>query len=214
MIRSKLEISLQLSGNESVHLKRGRTSDRDERFMYLNEALFLSRISHPHIVKLRSCGLDETGKPFLALEKLKIQSIAHPNSKDTTTQFGNKLVPILNVIDLLGFLNLSQGDIKPEHLLVDSRNNIVLIDFAQIFSLSDSVLIGTTGYLAPELFWRYGYSIQSDLFSLGLTFLKLYYQSRTSSDLLTKYGSSLRPWSSDDLSILKSTLDKSNPIAN
>ncbi len=214
MTTSNFESSMQLSENESVYFKRGRTSDRDERLMYLNEALFLSRISHPHIVKLRDCGLDEIGKPFLALEKLNFQPDALPISKDTTTLIGDKLISILNVIDLLGFLNLSQGDIKPEHLLVDSKGNFVLIDFAQIFSLSDSVLIGTTGYLAPELFWRYGYSIQSDLFSLGLTFLKLYYQSGTSSDLLTKYGSSLRPWSSEDLTILKSTLDKSNPIAN
>ncbi len=212
--RSKLNISLPFTENESIYVKSGNTIDRDVRLMYLNEALFLSRISHPHIVKLRDCGLDEIGRPYLAIEKLNFQPDALTISEDTTTRIGDKLVSILNVIDLLGFLNLSQGDIKPEHILVDSKGNFVLIDFAQIFSLSDSALIGTTGYLAPELFWHYGYSIQSDLFALGLTFLNLHYQSGTSTDLLTKYGSSLRPWSPEDLVILKSTLDKSNPIAS
>lgn len=207
-------MSIGLQCTETIFLKKGHSTERDERLMYLNETLFLSRISHPHIVKLRDCGLDETVKPFLTLEKLYFQPDALPISDYTTARIGNKLVSVLNVIDLLGFLNLSQGDIKPEHLLADSKGDLVLIDFAQVFSLSDSVLIGTTGYLAPELFWHYGYSIQSDLFSLGLTFLKLHFQSGSSSDLLTKYGSSLRPWSSEDITILKSTLDKSNPIAN
>jgi len=199
--------------NHFVHIKTSKTSSAEERQRFINEALFLSRVKHPHIVKFIDCGIDTNGRFVIATEKLSALSKRNNGSSVDNRPNGNDLISALNSLDFLSFLGLAHGDIKPEHILIDSNQNCVLIDFAQVFSLSNDVLIGTSAYLAPELFWNYGYSIQSDLFSLGLAFIGLHFQSKTVTELIDKYGSSLKPWNAQDLQIMKSSIDDSRVLA-
>lgn len=198
--------------DESVYVKTGRTLDKDERLLFIDEALFLSRIYHPHIVLLRDCGLNEKGNHSIVLEKLNRISDLPSDIFDTTESKAELLASALNVIDFLAHLNFSHGDIKPEHLMFDSTGKCKLIDFAQVYSLSSSALIGTSAYFAPELFWKYGYSLQSDLFSLGLSLMQLFYPSETFANCIHNYGSSLRPWTENDLMSVLSAVTVADPL--
>lgn len=74
---------------------------------------------------------------------------------------------------------LIHNDIKPENLIIDWENlAVTLIDyyFAQPIkpAINTGETFGTTAYIAPEIFKTGQRSIQSDLFSLGLTLAYLW----------------------------------------
>ena len=62
-------------------------------------------------------------------------------------------------------------DIKPENILVSDRGEFKLGDFG-IAKVSEKAatgtLIGTTGYMAPEVANRWHYGAQADIYSLGM----------------------------------------------
>ena len=62
-------------------------------------------------------------------------------------------------------------DIKPENILVSDRGEFKLGDFG-IAKVSEKTatgtLIGTTGYMAPEVANRWHYGAQADIYSLGM----------------------------------------------
>lgn len=204
-------VSILSSELKPSHLKLSKTASQEERNLFLDESLFLSRVHHPNVVKLVNCGIEDSGRPFIETEKL-FQSSGTNDISGNSRRFGDDLVSILNVFDFLAFLNLSHGDIKPEHLLRDTEGNLILIDFAQVYSLSRKVLIGTSAYLAPELFWNHGYSLQSDMFSFGLSLVQLHYPNEIVNQLINKYGSSLKPWTSDDVNSLRKSIDDSEAL--
>jgi len=199
---------------QSTHTKISKTTSLEERELFLNESLFLSRVMHPHVVKFVDCGVDDNAKAFITTEKLTPHSPSNLESVNQPKMVADDLVSLLNILDFLAFLGLAHGDIKPEHLLRDENGNLVLIDYAQVFSLSKKVLIGTSAYLAPELFWNYGYSIQSDFFSLGLAFIEMRFQNDTGRQLIDKYGSNLKPWTSEDARSVKASFDGSSALVH
>ena len=189
-----------MSGHEIVTFsKLSKTTNLEVRQQYISEALFLSRTNHPHIVDLLDCGLHDTGIAYLQLPKLNNLS-DNPYPHENSLIFrGNLIVSVLNILDYLCFLNFSHGDLKPDHLVFDDNGKCVVIDFAQVYSLSTNALIGTSAYLAPELFWKYPYSLQSDIFSLGISVAQLFYNTETIDSSIRKYASTLKPWSEEDL---------------
>ena len=85
---------------------------------------------------------------------------------------------ILDLCDILHQLhNLSSPiihrDIKPSNIIISKYNRPVLLDFnaAKFFSKSassDTVLLGTQGYAAPEQYGFGASSPQTDIYSLGI----------------------------------------------
>lgn len=64
-------------------------------------------------------------------------------------------------------------DIKPSNIIVTSFNNVVLLDFnaAKYYSdgsSSDTVLLGTKGYAAPEQYGFGSSAPQTDIYALGI----------------------------------------------
>ena len=67
-------------------------------------------------------------------------------------------------------------DIKPSNILIDSKGNIKLTDFGVSGELINSVantFVGTSGYMSPERIQGSRYSVQSDVWSLGITIMEL-----------------------------------------
>ncbi len=87
------------------------------------------------------------------------------------------MIDLCNILEKLHSLNppLIHRDIKPSNIMITSYDRVVLLDFnaakycsSDADRTSDTVLLGTQGYAAPE---QYGFkesSPQTDIYSLGI----------------------------------------------
>ncbi|KAI8903669.1 kinase-like domain-containing protein [Powellomyces hirtus] len=67
-------------------------------------------------------------------------------------------------------------DVKPSNILLDSQGNIKIADFGVSTQLINSVantFVGTSAYMSPERIQGGRYSVQSDVWSLGITLMEL-----------------------------------------
>nr|CAG4640976.1 EOG090X08J3 [Eulimnadia texana] len=67
-------------------------------------------------------------------------------------------------------------DVKPSNILVNSRGEIKMCDFGVSGQLIDSMansFVGTRSYMSPERLQGTHYSIQSDIWSLGLSLVEM-----------------------------------------
>ena len=86
----------------------------------------------------------------------------------------------VSVINGLTYLkeqfNILHRDVKPSNMLVNSQGEIKLCDFGVSCMLIDSMansFVGTRSYMAPERLTGARYSIQSDVWSFGLSLVEL-----------------------------------------
>ncbi|XP_061414321.1 dual specificity mitogen-activated protein kinase kinase 1 [Lethenteron reissneri] len=67
-------------------------------------------------------------------------------------------------------------DVKPSNILVNSRGEIKLCDFGVSGQLIDSMansFVGTRSYMSPERLQGTNYSVQSDVWSMGLSLVEM-----------------------------------------
>nr|CAG4645621.1 EOG090X08J3 [Lynceus sp. MCZ IZ 141354] len=93
--------------------------------------------------------------------------------------------PVLGKITIavlkgLGYLRdkhqIIHRDVKPSNILVNSRGEIKICDFGVSGQLIDSMansFVGTRSYMSPERLQGTHYSIQSDIWSLGLSLVEM-----------------------------------------
>lgn len=73
-------------------------------------------------------------------------------------------------------LKIMHRDIKPSNILVNSSGEIKICDFGVSAHLIDSIaqsFVGTSNYMAPERLTGNPYTVQSDIWSVGLTLVEL-----------------------------------------
>lgn len=85
-----------------------------------------------------------------------------------------ELLTIVNNLHEKGYCHL---DIKPDNVMMDEFANIKLIDFG--FAKNDGYncygVVGTTGYLAPEIQqYKYYNGYKADIFSAGMTLIAIF----------------------------------------
>ena len=92
---------------------------------------------------------------------------------NTQTQFYG--ASMLVVADYLHKLKIVHRDIKPENIMVDDKGYIKFIDFGGAKEIKDrtNTIIGTTQYMAPEIFEGSSYSFQVDMWSIAICIYEL-----------------------------------------
>lgn len=83
---------------------------------------------------------------------------------------------IQGLIYLRQTLNIMHRDIKPSNILVNSHGHIKLCDFGVSGQLINSIaqsFVGTNHYMAPERIQGQPYTVESDIWSLGLSLVEL-----------------------------------------
>ena len=154
-------------------LKEKSLNNDYEIELFKNEARFLAMFNHPHIMKIYNVGEYE-GVPFVSNELLKGKSLKEVLDNRSRLSFDETLDYMLQILDAVSHiheLNVIHNDLKPDNILLLSDGNIKLCDFGIATHTNEKnfkEVFGSPNYLAPEVLQSRKYSIQSDIYSLGV----------------------------------------------
>lgn len=90
---------------------------------------------------------------------------------------------LVNISKILKFIhdrNIVHGDIKPDNILIENNNNIVLVDFGVSCIINSDlckIKSGTLGYMSPELKNRLPKTSKVDIWAVGIilkNFVEIY----------------------------------------
>ncbi len=141
-----------------------------------------SRIDNSNVVKINSIG--EIGELWYIemelvdgdnlLNKIRSGSLKTEEKISITRD-------IINGLEAIHDAGIIHRDVKPSNIVVDSRGRAVITDFglARAEDMSQlsrtAVYSGTPQYTAPEIWKGGGYSVQTDIYSLGMLLYELFY---------------------------------------
>jgi len=168
-------------------------SDPASAGRFLREVRSLIQLRHPHICHVRDAGEHE-GIPFLVMDFLAGGSLLEKRPRDANGRLlPMRLEAVLawlpRVAQALDFIH-GQGrvhrDIKPGNILFDAHGNPFVSDLgiAKAFlsspdqdtsrdSTNAGALLGTPGYIAPEVALGEGCSPRADQYALGVLVYEL-----------------------------------------
>jgi serine/threonine-protein kinase len=159
---------------------RGRRRELLERFAL--EARAAGRLRHPRIVTVHDFGEDpERGLTFLAMELVEGRSLFEMTSNmgklnwQLVTTIAHQIADALEYAHKEGVVH---RDIKPANILVGKDDQVKLVDFGiaklNAPSLTQTgMILGTPGYLSPEMIQGLRVDQRSDQFSLGTVLLEV-----------------------------------------
>ncbi len=117
--------------------------------------------------------------PFMFIE---MSNYGIPLSKVNYTsfeEFKNIFRQLIEGIETLNLSNMSHGDIKPNNILIDSHNNVTIIDYGSICFFHSKHIKNkyqrcTIFYVSPEEIITGNYSLYNDWWSLGVIMFEFY----------------------------------------
>lgn len=177
------------------HLEHADAGDR-----LVEEARCAARINHPNVVRIH----DVTHTPqitYIVMEYIEGRSLsrairaAGPLPAHAVARLGLDVIAGLRA-------GLQEGlvhrDIKPANILLSRGGGARIVDFglarATTANGSERGLVGTRGYVAPEIVEGHGGDFRADIFSLGVTL----YEAAAGARPLLPYGAA-RAWPPPDL---------------
>ncbi|HEY0254470.1 MAG TPA: serine/threonine-protein kinase, partial [Kofleriaceae bacterium] len=145
---------------------------------YLEEAHRLQQIGHPSVVKVLSVGELPDGRPYLAMERLDGETLAHLIARGRLSLeralalFGE----LCSAVTALHDKGLVHRDLKPENVFVVAGQHAVLLDFGIAKDLAapastttqEGNVRGTPAYMAPERFFGQTAGVSTDVYELAL----------------------------------------------
>jgi serine/threonine-protein kinase len=162
------------------------TANSVEQARFLQEAQAASGLNHPHVCTIYDIA-EEGGQQFIVMEYVDgttlRQKIAGPASqghpaidvKDTV----NYAVQIGEALQEAHGKGIVHRDIKADNIMVNSRNQVKVMDFG-LAKLKGSMkltrtssTIGTLGYMAPEQIRGGEVDVRSDIFSFGIVIYEM-----------------------------------------
>ncbi len=156
---------------------------------FADEARALSLLKHPNIVRHIAHGQTDSGLLYLVMECLDggdLSSRITPRDAMEPDAVADVIAQILSALKETHRLGLVHRDIKPSNILLAKSSGpltVKLVDFG-IAKLAEPIdgrpgltgtgmVIGTPGYLAPELLVGESASAASDLYAVGIVGIQL-----------------------------------------
>jgi serine/threonine protein kinase len=166
----------QLSLNRAVAVKvlsPEACQERDFLERFRREALMQGSLDHPHIVPVHEAGESEHG-PYIAM-----RMVPGPNLKDLIAvgtldpeRTLRILFPVADALDVAHDAGLTHRDVKPQNILIGTRDHPFLADFGSIRAQELVPLtgvgqfIGTIDYASPEQIQGEAPNAATDVYAL------------------------------------------------
>jgi serine/threonine protein kinase len=152
-----------------------------ERF--LREARSMAMLNDPHIIQIYSIG-QENDQPFFVMEFVDGVSVAALINRDGHLQPGDALKILHQTALGLGaahYHGVIHRDIKPANLMISQRGLVKIADFGIALAnksvdpklTSAGEMVGTPGYLSPEILLGHAVDERSDIYALGIVLFEM-----------------------------------------
>ena len=147
-------------------------------------------LEHPHIARLYDAGVDERGRPYLALEYVDgVPPDEYCRPERLTLR--EKLKLFLEILRAVAFAHarlIVHRDLKPNNILIAADCDVRLLDFGiarllqpdtgvRAQQAANHTLIGaaalTPAYAAPEQFTGQPITVATDVYSLGVILFEM-----------------------------------------
>ncbi|MBS2023761.1 MAG: protein kinase [Deltaproteobacteria bacterium] len=150
---------------------------------FLREARLASQLAQPTTVSVVDFGQARDGRLFLAMELVKGKTLADVVDHESPIPVGRAArigVQMCDGLEAAHKLGILHRDLKPANVMLlddpPGRDLIKILDFGLAKSLNEKEsratdagwVMGTPGYVAPELIKGAPHSVVSDLFAVGV----------------------------------------------
>ncbi|CAH9060719.1 unnamed protein product [Cuscuta epithymum] len=176
----------KLYNHELVAIKRLKPQDADGVENVMNEIKLLSSVSHPNLVRLLGCCL-ENDEQILVYEYMPNGTLSHHlhGKQRSGLPWLIRLNIATETAHAIAHLHSSMNppiyhrDIKSTNILLDFSYKCKIADFGlSRFAMTDDSHIstapqGTPGYLDPQYHQNYHLSDKSDVYSFGVVLLEI-----------------------------------------
>lgn len=171
----------------SVVTESGREQVARFREKFLKEARNIARLRHPHIVRISDV-FEEHGTAYYVMDFCEGGSLSellklHPNGIDESLAL-KYIRQVASALDHVHATKMNHLDVKPANIMLDAKDNAVLIDFglAKQYDVitgnqTSTTPVGISHGFAPIEQYKQGgvseFSPATDIYSLGATLFKL-----------------------------------------
>lgn len=168
--------------NQSYAIKAIHISTIDLRNMYSyveQEKNVLLKLDHPFIVKLVKI-LKRDQYIFFLFEYVNGKSLYNIIkeleilNKHQTQFYIASLITVMNYLHSRGIVH---RDIKPDNVMINENGWVKVIDFGIVKEIKNNktwTVIGTPGYMAPEVIRGESYGFEVDFWSIGICLYECY----------------------------------------
>lgn len=164
-------------------LNQRLNDDSGERdiMTFLHEALTVSHLDHPNIVRIHDADILED-QAYIAMDYIAGYPMSERLRRKKLLTAAESLRIMRSVLDALVLAHqqgIVHGDIKPANIMYDQhQKNYIITDFGAAFSNQrgmdgEKKIIGTPAYMSPEQLTGGRLDGRSDLFSLAVTIYHL-----------------------------------------
>jgi eukaryotic-like serine/threonine-protein kinase len=158
----------------------GLTDDPALLERFYQEARSAGALQHPNIVTIFELGKqDDT--PFIAMQYLEGESLDRVIDRQPVLPLSQKLGYIVYVCRALEYAHkrgVVHRDIKPGNVMVTTEGTVMVVDFgiarlAESSKTQSGLIIGTLGYMSPQLLRGGRAEARSDIWAVGVMLYEL-----------------------------------------
>ncbi len=151
---------LRLNTQAAIKVLHTQLADAEDIDEFQHEAQIIAALLHPHIVRVLDFDV-QNGIPFLVMDYAPNGSLRRLHPKGSMVPLPTIISYVKQVAEALQYAHdqkLIHRDVKPENMLLDKGDTIVLSDFGIALMAQSSryrstqEVAGTAAYMAPEQF--------------------------------------------------------------